>query len=79
MQRCPGLLSNRPRGAPPRTTLRSLRSSASASLSWAISSNLARRRFTSIRRRQRQFWVLPRVFLGEPNQSLRLFAWPQTN
>jgi len=31
----------------------SLRSSASASLPWAISSNLARRRFTSIRHRQR--------------------------
>src|SRR6266478_1311664 len=39
----------------------SLRSSASASLPWAISSNLARRRFTSIRRRQRQFSILPRV------------------
>src|SRR5215472_16921152 len=37
----------------------SLRSSATASLPWAISSNLARRRFTSIRRRQ--FSILARV------------------
>ena len=37
------------------------RSSAFASLPWAISSNLGRRRFMSIRRRQRQFSILPRV------------------
>ena len=34
--------------------------------------------FTIIRRRQRQFSILARV-LGEPNQPLQLFAWPQRN
>src|SRR6266403_4005104 len=46
----------------------SLRSSASASLPWAISSNIARRRFTIIRRCQRQFSILARVLESQINR-----------
>ena len=49
----------------------SLRSSASASLPWAISSNLAHAvlRASAVVNASSRFC---RVFLGEPNQSLRL-------
>ena len=82
MQRCPGPLSNRPRGAPPgmnpdrmfliakglglvRRCADRWRQACAAPhprrYLGRSQDNLARRRFTSIRRRQRQFSILPRV------------------
>jgi hypothetical protein len=89
MQRCPGPLSNRPRGAPPgmnpdrmwglvrRCADRWRRACAVPhprryrGRSQATSRDAVLRASAAVNASSR----FCRVFLGEPNQSLRLFAW----
>src|SRR5215510_8412369 len=97
MQRCPGPLSNRPRGAPPGMNLDRMfliakglglvrrcadrwRQACAAPYprrylgrSQATSRDAVLRSSAAVNASSR-FW---RVFLGEPNQPLRLFAGPQ--